>query len=330
MGDGVLITGVTGFIGSWLALRLVREPGMHVRGLARTPAKGQWLAQQGVEIVAGDITDPASLATAMAGCATVYHAAAWVDETGSVEQVSAVNVQGTNNVVDAAVAASVRRLVHVSSAAVYGSLQRFDIDETTPMRKSGNIYADSKVDAEMAAMAGHGKHGLSVVAVRATQVYGLNSPHFTMRPLNLIKRGRMVLIDGGKALCKPVYIDNLVDALLLCASVEAAGGEALNITDGYTVPWRDFFGALAQMAGVQRLPSMPYPVAWSVALLYELQGRVSGKKPSLTRRAVRSLRSYNSFSNAKARRLLGWQPEIGLDGGMHRTEAWLRENGHLP
>jgi nucleoside-diphosphate-sugar epimerase len=325
----VLITGATGFIGGWLAQRLAQERGVHVRGLARTPAKGDWLASQGVVIVQGDVTDSASVVAAMEGCSVVYHAAAWVDESGSSQEVQAVNVEGARHVVEAAVRAGVRRLVHISSVSVYGSRQQFNIDESTPVRKTGNVYGDSKVDAEEIAFSGHGRGGLSVVAVRPSQVVGLNSPHFVLRPLRLIQQGKMTLIDGGKALCKPVYIDNLVDALLLCGEAENIAGEAINVSDGYTTPWRDYFGALAEMAGVSHLRSVPYPVALGVAFLFELQGRLTGRKAMLTRRAVRSLRSFNSYSNAKAQRLLGWQPRVGFDEAMQRTEAWLRANGLL-
>ncbi|GIV77672.1 MAG: oxidoreductase [Litorilinea sp.] len=328
-GDTVLVTGATGYIGGRLAERLVTEEGVHVRGLVRNPAKAAELARRGIEVVPGDITDPASLQGAMAGCQVVFHAAAWVSEAGSRDEVWAVNVQGTQNVVDAALAAGVQRLVHVSSCAVYGSLQQFDIDEETPPRRTGNLYADSKVEAEEVVFRAWQERGLAVVVARPSQVYGLGSPQFTLRPLEAIRSGKMLLIDGGRHLCKPIYIDNLVDGLICCAKVEAAVGQAFNFTDGPPVPWREFFGAYARMLGVERLPAAPYPVAWLAAALFELQAAVRGRKASLNRRVVKALRSNNSFSNRKARTVLGWEPRVDLAEGMRRTEAWLRANGYL-
>jgi nucleoside-diphosphate-sugar epimerase len=328
-GKWALITGATGYIGGRLAERLVQEEGVHVRALVRTLNKTQALANLGCEIVQGDITEPASLRAAAEHCQIIFHAAAWVSEQGAKDEVWAVNVGGTQHVVDAALAAPIQRLVHVSSCAVYGSRQTFNIDETTPTRLSGNVYADSKVAAEEVVLRAYRQHNLPIVLARASQVYGLGSPQFTLRPIEMIRKGKMMLIDGGRHLCKPVYIDNLIDGLILCAKVEAAIGEAFNFSDGAPVPWHDFFGAYATMLGKTKLASVPYRVAWLAAIGLELQARMTGKQASLNRRAIKSLRSDNSFSNRKARDVLGWNPNVNLQEGMRRTEEWLRRAGYL-
>ncbi len=353
--NSIFITGATGFIGGHLARRLLAE-GAAVRILARNPEKAAPLAALGAQVVEGDITqDPkgcgedgaegggkdsaedggrskpsgSGLAAGMAGCDVVFHCAAWVSESGSPEQAWQTNVEGTRHVVETAVAAGVQRFVHVSSCSVYGSVQVFDIDETTPTRRRGNLYGDSKVAAEDVVFEAYRQHGLPVVVARVSQVYGPGSDQFTIRPVKAIKSGQMVLVDGGRHLCKPIYIDNLIEGLLLCSRVEAAVGEAINLTDGYTVPWRDFFGAYGRMLGVEKFISLPYPLAWLAALWIETQAGWKGKKASITRGAVNSLRSSNSFSNQKARRLLGWEPKIGFEEGMCCSEQWLRAEGYL-
>ncbi|MCC6166489.1 MAG: SDR family NAD(P)-dependent oxidoreductase [Caldilineaceae bacterium] len=324
----ILITGASGYIGSGLAQRLVQE-GATVRGLVRNPSRAEELAAAGVEIARGDVTDPASLAAALDGCTLVYHGAAWVGERGSRDAVWAVNVEGTRHLALAAQTAGVRRFVHLSSCAVYGSPQHvFEIDEGYPARARGDLYADSKVAAEEAVWAA-GQAGLPVVVARPSQVYGLGSPQFTLRPLAAIQAGKLRLIDGGKHLCKPVYIDNLVDGLLLCATHDAALGEAWNLTDGAPVPWREFFGAYAAMVGV-KLKSAPYALAYLAGLGNEVIAALQGRKPGLSRATVQALRSRNSYSNHKARARLGWVPGVDLAEGMRRTEVWLRENGYLP
>ncbi len=328
-GKTVVITGVTGLIGGRLAERLATEGGVQVRGLARNPAKGRWLAELGVEIVQGDVTEPASLQAALAGCQVVFHAAAWVSEGGHQADVWAVNVTGTQHMVEAAMAAGVERFVQISSCAVYGSLQQPNIDETTPTRRRGNLYGDSKVAAEEVVFKAYREDGLPVVVARPSQVYGPRSYQFTIRPVEVIKAGKMVLIDGGRHLCKPVYIDNLIDGLILCATVEAAVGEAINLTDGEPVPWRDFFGAYGHMLKIDSFPSVPYALAWLIGLYNEVKAGLQGKKASLNRGAVKALRSDNSFSNRKARTLLGWEPKVNLNEGMKLTEAWLRAEGYL-
>ncbi len=329
-GKSILITGATGFIGGRLAERLVREHGVQVRALVRDTAKARQLEQLGIKVVGGNITDPDSLRHAVNDCRLVFHAAAWVSESGSKDEVWAVNVAGTQNLVDAAVAAdTVERFVHISSCAVYGSLQQFNIDEQTLPRMRGNLYGDSKVAAEEVVFRAYREQGLPVVAARASQVYGPGSKQFTIRPVEVIKAGKMVLIDGGRHLCKPVYIDNLVDGLIMCATIEAAIGEAINLTDGQPVPWRDFFGAYGRMLNIDSFPSVPFAAAWLLALFNEIKAAATGKKSSLNRKAVKALRSSNGFSNRKARELLGWHPAVDFDEGMRQTKAWLQTEGYL-
>lgn len=325
----ILVTGATGYIGGRLAERLARETQARVRVLARTPAKAAGLAALGCEVVAGDVTDPASVQQAMQGCTLVYHAAAWVSERGDRDEIWAVNVAGTQTMLDAAIAQGVSRFVQISSCGVYGSLQRRGIDETTPMRKTGDLYADSKVDAESLVWQAQREHGLPIVVARPSQVYGLGSPQFTLRPLRMIRKGQLVLIDGGRHLCKPIYIDNLVDGLLLCASVDDALGRAFNFADPAPVPWRLFFGAYADMLGRKRLRSVPFAVAWAGAALIEAVARWRGRSAPFNRRVVRTLRSNNSFSCALAQERLGWQPRVGLAEGMRRTAEWLAQQGYL-
>ena len=325
-GKRILITGGTGLIGGRLAERLQTEESAQVVALARHPEKGRWLAKFGVEVCPGDVTDPVSLERAIAGCDIVFHAAAWVSEKGTQTEVNAVNVAGTENVIRAAREAHVGRLIHLSSCAVYGSLQQFNIDEHTPTRLTGNLYANSKVLAEQTITQ---QDDLPWVIARPSQVYGPRSYQFSIRPIELIKAGKMKLIDGGRYLCKPVYIDNLVDGLIQCAQVDAAVGEAINFSDGQPVPWRDFFGAYGRMVGVNALPSVPFAVAWLLGLLNEISAAIRGREASFNRRVVTGLRSSNSFSIQKAQDVLGWTPRVDLAEGMQRTEVWLRAEGYI-
>lgn len=326
--DKVFITGATGLIGSHLTRRLIEE-GIGVRVLVRNPQKAGWLKEIGAEIVEGDITDAENLASVVQGCQYVFHAAAWVSERGSKDEIWKANVHGTQNVVNAALNARVERFIHISSCAVYGSKQAFDIDESNPTRRTGKLYWDSKIDAEEIIQHSQKQYNLPAVIARVSQVYGPGSYQFTIRPVEVIKSGKMILIDGGRHLCKPIFIDNLIDGLMLCAQEDKAAGEILNLTDGYPVPWKDFFGAYGRMLGKETFPSLPYALAWTAALFFEIQAGVTRKKASFTRSAVNSLRSSNSFSNKKAKTLLSWEPRFNLEQGMAQTELWLRSQGYL-
>src|SRR5690349_12961017 len=113
-----LVTGASGFLGGHLVERLCAA-GHRVRALVRTPAKAQFLAATMAEIAAGDLTAPASLASALDGVDTVFHSAAMVSNWGRWNDFQAVTVQGTENVLDAAERAGVRRFVHISTMRVY-------------------------------------------------------------------------------------------------------------------------------------------------------------------------------------------------------------------
>lgn len=328
-GKRALVTGATGFIGGHLARRLQAHEGVHVRALVRDPGRAANLQDLGIELLQGDITDLEACRRACQGMDLVFHAAAYVGEGGDWEAVRRVNVQGTENLLQAAVEAGVQRFIHISTCAVYGSLQAFGIDESFPLRRRGDPYGDTKVEAEEAVWRVHREQGLPVVVARPSQVYGPGSREFTIRPVQAIQEGKMVLIDGGRHLCKPIYIDDLIDGLVLCATHEAAVGEAFNFTNDAPVPWKTFFGAYGRMLGVDRFPSLPYPAAWLVALVFELRAALQGRRANVNRKAVQALRSTNSFSNRKAKAILGWQPSVSLEEGMRRTEEWLRREGFL-
>lgn len=325
-GTEFLVTGSTGFIGSAVAARLAAM-GASVRGLSRDPQKA---AASPYQVYVGDIRELSSIRPAFEGIDIVVHSAALVSERANPEDLHRVNVDGVKNVLAASRDAGVKRIVHVSSCAVYGSPQVFGVDERTPLKEAGSPYHVSKVQAERAIRAWVSRSDLELVIARPSQVYGPGSEPFTIRPMRAILSGRMFLIDGGRFLFKPVFIDNLVEGLIRCATHPEAPSQAFNLTDGYSIPWRILFGAYAHMAGVDRLPSLPYPAAWLLALAFEAQAALAGEPANINRRAIQSLRSMNSFSNRKAVTKLGWEPEVGLEGGLRRTEVWLREAGYLP
>ena len=166
--ERVFITGATGLIGSHLARRLILEEGIRVRVLARDTHKAEWLKKIGAEIIVGDITNSDCVLTAIEGCQIIFHAAAWVSESGRKESVWEANVYGTQNIVNAAIATGAQRFIHLSSCAVYGSQQVFEIDETFPTRITGNLYGDSKIAAEEIVQQAYHEHNLPAVRVKVS------------------------------------------------------------------------------------------------------------------------------------------------------------------
>ncbi len=329
-----LITGASGFIGGRLAVRLVGD-GWRVRCLVRPTSDISRLDGLDVEIVVGDVQAPESLVRAVDGCRIVFHCGALVSDWATVDEIVRVNVRGTQNVLKAAVAVPVERFIHFSTTDVYGYRGGEMIDESYGGCRFSNWYAQTKLIAEREIWRAHEDRGLAAVILRPATVYGPPSRDVVAEIARALRKGSMVLIDGGRAVAGLVYVDNLVDAAVLAAGHDAAVGQAFNVTDGLEVTWRQFTNDLAQGLNcpVARW-SVPFRVASSLALAlehgYRLLRRTAGVKtrPLLSRQAVHVLGNDQRFSNDKIRNALGWAPRTSYADGLAATLAWLRSEGY--
>jgi len=325
-----LVTGASGFIGGRLVERLAAEEGVRVRAMIRNMKRAERLKKLSVEIVKADLLDLASLRKAISGCDLVFHCAALVRETGDRNEFYQINVKGTENILKVSADTGIKRFIHFSSVAVYGTDPPDRTDETTPYQPCGNLYCDTKIAAEKAVWAAHQEEGLPVLVIRPTIVYGPYSKSWTVRPIKLINSRQMMLINGGTGLCNYVYIDNLLDATLSATKRDQSVGQVYLITDGTALTWKEFFSYYAQMAGKPNLRSVPIWLAKAIGFGTEITSKLTGRPPKITREAVRYLTRQARFSIEKARQELGYQPRVSLEEGMKLTEQWLREAGYLP
>jgi nucleoside-diphosphate-sugar epimerase len=249
----VLVTGATGFIGGRLAERLVVEHGARVRALVRNFGRAARLARFPIELVQGDLRSAEAVDCAVAGCDYVFHCAYGSD--GEDDDRRIVNVQGTVNVLDAALRHRCTRVVHVSTVTVYGDTPDGPLDETAPRRKTGFAYADSKIEAEARSFS-FVDRGLSVAIIQPTVVYGPFGTTWTTKPLQLLKTGRVILIDGGTGLANLVYVDDVVTAMLTAAVHEAAHGQAFLVSGPAPATWHAFYSAYESMIGEPATVSM--------------------------------------------------------------------------
>ncbi len=347
-GRTVLVTGGTGFIGGRLVEKLAGERGARVRVVARDLGRACRAARHDVELVAGEVTDAALIARAVRGCDAVFHCA--YGNRGTPEEQRAVNVEGTAAVVAAALAAGVRRLVHVSTVAVYGPFADGDLDETTPYGPPGDLYAATKLEAERLVLDAHRRHGLSATVVQPTVVYGPGGPVFTIDPLVQLSTRRVVLVDGGEGLCNAVYVDDCADALILAATRPAAAGEVFLVSGAEPVTWRAFYRAYERMLGVEATFAMPASELRALAEERTAEEAALDEAAERLRRcglaaapvsdtgpfrvpglpSIHFLAARTRVRIDKARRLLGYRPRFDLAEGMLRTEAWARWAGLLP
>jgi predicted dehydrogenase/nucleoside-diphosphate-sugar epimerase len=250
--ERVLVTGGTGFIGGRLVERLVLETGAEVRVLVRDFAGAARIGRLPVQLVRGDITRSDDVLAAADGCRLIFHCA--YGNSGGEEARQRVNVDGTRNVLEGALRSGAARLVLLSTAMVYGATGG-DMDESNPRRRSGSAYADSKLKAEGLAQE-YARRGLPLVILQPTTVYGPFAPYWTVAILRALKASRVILVDGGEGLCNPVYVDDVVTAMLQAATAPGAVGETVLVSGAGPVPWREFFGHYERMLGVSSTVSM--------------------------------------------------------------------------
>lgn len=327
-----LLTGASGFIGGHLAARLVRD-GYQVRCLVRPTSDTAKLAGLGVELVHGDLTDPASLARAVEGCRYVVHSGAMVSDWALPHEIESVNVAGTRSLLAASAQAAAQRFVHISSTDVYGHPGTAEVGETHGPVRFANWYAQTKRGAEDEVRRA-GAEGLETVILRPATVYGPGCRETVLEVARAVRKRQMLLVAGGRAVVGLCYVDNLADAVMLALEHERATGRVFNITDGSDVSWRRFVDDLA--AGLEAPPArfnVPYPVAAGLALGlehgYRALRRSTGLKTRalLSRQAVQLMGIDQSFSTASARELLGWEPRVDYQTGLRQTLDWLRSEG---
>jgi len=319
-----LVTGATGFTGWHLARRL-KQDGHFVRVLVRPSSAHEHIDPLGVEVARGDLRDPSAVRRAVDGVDTVYHiAAAYRDGSLSNAQMLQVNGHGAQLLVEMADRARVRRFVHCSTVGVHGDVKHPPADETAPIAP-GDGYQRSKLVGERAVLAYQSHSGMGVSAFRPCAIYGPGDLRL-LKWFQLVKKGLM--IGNGKPLYHMVYIDDLIDGILLCGTHARAVGEVF-ILGGDT--WADLntisrmiADALETTAPRWRIPFMP---AYVAAALCELAFRPLGLDPPLYRRRIDFFRKNRAFDISKARRLLGYAPAVSLDEGIRRTGAWYRSKG---
>jgi len=320
----VLVTGATGFVGSHVAERLVRE-GAHVRVLVREPRKLIDSVRDRVEVVRGDLLQPDCFSAATADCEVVFHVAGWLSTPNRLEIARAVNVTATRQLAETARSNNVQRFISTSSIAVYGPVISGTIDETWP-HWPVYAYAETKSLGERAAFE-TATDSFGVVVLRPAMIYGPRGDAWTTLPVQLAQRGLPMLIGGGHGFSHPVYVGNLVDAYLLAATRPEAIGEAFTICD-CDVPWREFYGHYAKMAG-KPARSVPAAMATVAAFGVEIAAKIAGRLPRVSRAMLGFTTGQCRFSIDKAKRLLGWEPSVSLDEGLQTTEKWLRESGMI-
>ena len=325
----VFVTGGTGFIGGRLCAKLVRE-GHAVRALVRDPARVGALRQQGIETAVGDLRDPATLDAATAGVDTVFHFAAVFRKEVPRQEIWDTNVCGIENLLRASARSGVKRFVHCSSTSVYGLFPQAPTTEDSPFTPiRGDLYQASKLGAEKLIGRFISEGRLVATIFRTTGVYGPGDLRF-LKLYKALARRRFAMLGPGEVLFSMIYIDDLLDGAVLCATKEVAANNSYLLTGNHPRSLNETVGVIADALGVARprlhVPVMPF---YFLGLIMEATLKPFGISPPLFRRRVNFFRIMRGFDNSKAKRELGFDPKVDLATGAQRTAAWYRSQGLL-
>lgn len=309
----LLITGANGFVGSALCEKLI-ERGFETRGAVR---KERAVLPAGVDKIAvGDIGAGTEWSEALKGIDCVIHLAARVHvmterSADPLSEFRKVNVEGTKKLALSAVEAGVKRLVYVSSVKVNGeaTFERpfSESDEPNPQ----DPYGVSKWEAEEALRGISEETGLEVAIVRPPLVYGAGVGGNFVRMLSWISKGIPLPLGSVKNHRSMIYVENLADALIRCATHPNAANEIFLASDRHPVSTPELIRILAGKMG-RRSCIVPCPV-----LLLKLLGKLTGKSPEIER-----LTGTLVVDTTKIRTKLGWTPPYAMLEGMEKTVAW--------
>lgn len=322
------VTGATGFTGSYLCKALLQK-GYSVKALVRKNSKRDALEGLDIQYVECDLASPDSLTRHLKNVDIVFHIAALYRQEGvSKNMFHKVNVEGTRALLDASIAAKVKRFVHCSTVGVQGEIENPPATEDAPFNP-GDHYQDSKLEGEKLALSYFKEGKIDGVVVRPVGIYGPGDTRF-LKLFRHIYKGNFKMIGSGKALYHLTFVEDLVDGIILAGETRAASGRVYTLGGNEYLPLTELVDMLADIMGRKvskiRIPLFPVYVG---AFMCEMVCRPFGIEPPLYRRRLDFFTKDRAFDISRAKKELGYSPRIPLKEGLARTAEWYKENGWL-
>jgi nucleoside-diphosphate-sugar epimerase len=323
----VLVTGATGFLGGALVRRL-HSMDWDVTALGRNVSKLDQLESEGVRITRVDVKDKKAIAAACKDQEIVFHCAALPSPWGNFELFYQANVIGTRNVVHGCEEHNVKRLVYVSTPSIYfGYSSRTNVKETDTLPEPVSNYAATKLLAEEEVDKAFA-NGLACVTIRPRAIFGPGDTVIFPRLIPRLQSGRLPILGDGENIVDLTYIENVVDALLLCAeSPSNTLGKKYNISNGESVKlWRLVERICLELKLEPPKRKISFRTAQVVASVLEAVFTLipTHPEPPLTRVSVSMMATSTTLDISAAKQELGYEPKVSIDEGFDNFMQWWK------
>lgn len=325
----VLVTGGGGFMGMALIKRLIKE-GHRITSFSRREYPLHWAL--GISSIQADIRDEKAVMKACRDRDVVFHLAAMVGIWGNYESYHSINVEGTQNVINACKANGVNGIIFTSSSSVvFGGSDLEGIDETCSYpEKHGSHYAATKAMAEQLIIEANSE-SLKTISLRPHLVWGPYDSHVIPGVLKRAASGKLRRIGDQEHFIDTTYIDNMIDALILAVDAlehkPEATGRNFFITNGEPARVWDFVNSIIQIAGYEpvqkKIPERIALTAAAVSEWFHLTFNLR-TEPFMTRYAIRELCTNHWFDISNAREILGYHPKVSYAEGFKRLKEYLK------
>jgi nucleoside-diphosphate-sugar epimerase len=324
----ILLTGATGLLGGHL-IQALQERGEHIRALVLPVENADHLQKQGVEIVRGDITDADTLPAVVKNIDLVFHLAGMMGVNRPLADYRLVNVTGSVNLYKAAQAAGVRRYVHTSSHTVYGLGYGRPMVESDPLRPDPDPYSITKTEADRLIRRMLLTSGMETVVLRPGTFFGPGDKLHFGRMAQRLKNGKGLIIGSGDNALPFCYVTDVARGFLLAGYHDNASGNVYNITNDKPLTQLEMFNAIADATGGQRpTRRVPYlPLYYGAIVAEKVVARATHTKPVVTQLGAMMFGSDNRHSIEKARRELGYEPQVPLLEGIKLAAEWFNAGG---
>lgn len=322
-----LVTGATGFIGSFIAENLVKR-GEEVRALVRKTSDTAFLKSLDVELFYGDLNNADSIRQAVKGMDKVFHSAAIVGDWVPKEEAYRVNVEGTRYLLEASKEEKVKRFVFISSLGVLGMKDHHKTGSDAPRIKVNDAYADSKVDSEEVVVGFGRENNFPFTVIRPGFVFGPRDSKVIPRIVDFLKNDKFVFIGSGKNKINMIYVENLADIVIKASYSDKAIGQVYNVTNDSDMTMMALVCMVSDLWGYKRpTRHVPKNVAYTLCNIMEFFAKMTHAKepPLLNKMRLKFLSLNLDFDIQKIKEELDYKPPFNMLEGLKRTKAWMEQ-----